>query len=304
MPLLLRRGLEADRLSFTPAEGELIYVTDTKLVYIGDGVTAGGNLLAGGGEPPPPPPPTPTYQLSRSVSQVNEGDTFTITLTTTNVANGTNVPYTITGVASEDIDDASLTGSFSIVNNTDTITVITTADSSTEGPETFTITLNSITPTNAISVTINDTSLTRTYQLGSNIQSVNEGGSFTVTLTTTNVPNGTLVPYNIIGITSSDIGGAALTGNFTVNSNTATLTVNTTADSLTEGNETFTIRLTGIAPLVFTSVTIVDTSINPPPPEGDVDGGAPDTVNFTSVVEGGAPSTTEFDDTVDGGVLA
>lgn len=303
MPLLLRRGLEADRLSFTPAEGELIYVTDTKLVYIGDGVTAGGNLLAGSSEPPPPPP-TPTYQLSRSVAQVNEGDTFTITLTTTNVANGTNIPYTITGVTSEDIDEASLSGFFSIVNNTDTITVTTTADSSTEGPETFTLTLNSITPTTTISVTINDTSLTRTYQLGTNVQSVNEGGSFTVTLTTTNVPNGTLVPYNIIGITSSDIGGAALTGNFTVNSNTASLIVNTTADSLTEGNETFTIRLTGISPLVFTSVTIVDTSISPPPPEGDIDGGGPDTTNFTSVVEGGSPSTTVFDDTVDGGVLA
>jgi hypothetical protein len=304
MPLLLRRGLEADRLSFTPAEGELIYVTDTKLVYIGDGVTAGGNLLAGGGEEPPPPPPTPTYELSRSIAQVDEGDTFTITLTTTNVVNGTNIPYTITGVSEEDIDNASLTGFFSIVNNTDSITVTTTEDSSTEGPETFTITLNGITPTNAISVTINDTSLTRTYQLDTNVQSVNEGDSFTVTLTTANVPNGTLVPYNIIGISSSDISGASLTGNFTVNSNTATLIVNTTEDSLTEGNETFTIRLTGISPLVFTSVTIVDTSITPPPPEGDVDGGAPDTVDFTSVVDGGTPSTTEFDDTVDGGVLA
>lgn len=304
MPLLLRRGLEADRLSFIPAEGELIYVTDTKLVYIGDGVTAGGNLLAGDGESPPPPPPAATYQLSRSIAQVNEGDTFTITITTTNVANGTNVPYTITGVTTEDIDNANLTGFFSIVDNTDTITVITTEDNSTEGPETFTLTLNSITPNTAISVTINDTSLTRTYQLDSNIQSVDEGGSFTITLTTTNITNGTVIPYNIIGVTSSDIGGASLTGNFTVNSNTATLIVNTTADSLTEGNETFTIRLTGIAPLVSTSVTIVDTSITPTPPDGDIDGGSPDTVNFTSVVEGGNPSTTEFDDTVDGGVLA
>jgi hypothetical protein len=301
MALLLRRGLEADRLNFTPAEGELIYVTDTKLVYIGDGVTPGGNLLAGSGEPPAP---VATYTLSRSVSEIDEGGTFIITLTTTNVANGTNIPYTITGVSSEDIDNASLTGFFTINNNSDSITVVTSSDLTTEGPETFLLTLDSITPTKSISVTINDTSLSRTYQLTRSVTSVNEGESFTITLTTTNVANGSLVPYNIIGITSSDIGGAALTGNFTVNSNTASLVVNTTADSLTEGNETFTIRLTGIAPLVSTTVTIVDTSITPPPPEGDVDGGSPDTTSFTSVVEGGAPSTTEFDDTVDGGVLA
>ena len=38
----LKRGLEADRLSLTPAPGEPLYVTDTKKFYIGDGVTPGG----------------------------------------------------------------------------------------------------------------------------------------------------------------------------------------------------------------------------------------------------------------------
>ena len=42
MALRLRRGLDADRTSFTPESGELIYVTDTKKLYVGDGVTAGG----------------------------------------------------------------------------------------------------------------------------------------------------------------------------------------------------------------------------------------------------------------------
>jgi hypothetical protein len=42
MALQLRRGLEADRGGITPAEGELIYVTDTGKVYVGDGSTAGG----------------------------------------------------------------------------------------------------------------------------------------------------------------------------------------------------------------------------------------------------------------------
>jgi hypothetical protein len=38
-------GLEADRLSITPLLGEPIYTTDTKLMYIGDGVTPGGVRL-------------------------------------------------------------------------------------------------------------------------------------------------------------------------------------------------------------------------------------------------------------------
>ncbi len=47
MALRLRQGLSSDRTSITPASGELIYTTDTKYVYVGDGVTAGGNLISG-----------------------------------------------------------------------------------------------------------------------------------------------------------------------------------------------------------------------------------------------------------------
>lgn len=48
MALQIRRGLEADRLTITPSTGELIYTTDSKLVYVGDGATAGGTLVTGG----------------------------------------------------------------------------------------------------------------------------------------------------------------------------------------------------------------------------------------------------------------
>ncbi len=42
----LKRGLESNRSGVTPALGEPIYTTDERKLYIGDGVTAGGNLLA------------------------------------------------------------------------------------------------------------------------------------------------------------------------------------------------------------------------------------------------------------------
>ena len=50
MPLRLRRGTNAERLTFTPAQGELIYVTDTKRLWVGDGLTVGGiDIVASGG---------------------------------------------------------------------------------------------------------------------------------------------------------------------------------------------------------------------------------------------------------------
>jgi hypothetical protein len=42
MALKIRRGTNAQRLLITPAEGELIYTTDTKKLFTGDGVTVGG----------------------------------------------------------------------------------------------------------------------------------------------------------------------------------------------------------------------------------------------------------------------
>lgn len=42
MALRLRRGTNAERLTITPEIGELIYTTDTKKVFVGDGTTEGG----------------------------------------------------------------------------------------------------------------------------------------------------------------------------------------------------------------------------------------------------------------------
>lgn len=47
MSLKIRRGTNTERLQITPAEGELIYTTDTKNLYIGDGTTVGGTLTNG-----------------------------------------------------------------------------------------------------------------------------------------------------------------------------------------------------------------------------------------------------------------
>ena len=43
----IRRGVEAQRASITPDVGELLFTTDNKQLFIGDGATAGGLLVGG-----------------------------------------------------------------------------------------------------------------------------------------------------------------------------------------------------------------------------------------------------------------
>jgi len=43
----IRRGVEAQRASITPDAGELLFTTDNKQVFIGDGATAGGLMVGG-----------------------------------------------------------------------------------------------------------------------------------------------------------------------------------------------------------------------------------------------------------------
>tara|TARA_Y100000385_G_C13074018_1_gene630491 strand:+ start:310 stop:2070 length:1761 start_codon:yes stop_codon:yes gene_type:complete len=47
MPLKIRRGTNALRQTIVPEQGELIYTTDTKKLYIGDGINAGGFPVTG-----------------------------------------------------------------------------------------------------------------------------------------------------------------------------------------------------------------------------------------------------------------
>ena len=199
---------------------------------------------------------TVSYSLARSSSTVNEGNSVTITLTTTGIANGTSVPYTITGtgITASDFGLASLTGNFTVNSNTASVTLTPRIDLTTEGPETFTLTLDG--PANSISVTITETSQ---YSL-SGPTTVNEGSSATITLTTVNVPNGNVVQYTITGsgITTSDLGISSLTDSFTVSSNTASVTFNIAADVTVEGNETFTLTLDGLG--ASKSILIYDTS--------------------------------------------
>lgn len=102
-----------------------------------------------------------------------------------------------------------------------------------------------------------------TYQLVTDVTSVNEGSTVNVTLITTNVPDGT--PFNFTmsgaGITTSDFVSGSLTGTFVVTNNVATIPLVVAADLTTEGPEVVTLALDNGG--AFVNFTINDTSTTP-----------------------------------------
>jgi uncharacterized delta-60 repeat protein len=77
---------------------------------------------------------TPTYSVSAADSSVTEGDSLQFTVTTTNVANGTTLYWTVS--RPEDFSVSS--GSFTVNSNSATFSVTPTYDLNDEGSETFT----------------------------------------------------------------------------------------------------------------------------------------------------------------------
>ena len=187
----------------------------------------------------------PTYSLSAASASVNEGSTAVFNLTTTNVAVGTEVSYTISGISSSDLTLGTLTGKVSVgVGGTASIGIPIASDGATEGQESISISAQGATA----SIVINDTSkgsAAPTYTLTPATLSVNEGQLAQVYVSTINVAAGTSLQFGIsgVGITQGDL-IEGLSRFATVDSTgKAVININTVADQLTEGPETIYITL-------------------------------------------------------------
>jgi hypothetical protein len=210
----------------------------------------------------------PTYTLTPAVNNINEGSSLTFTVGGSNITNGTYY-WTINNTTTVTADFGTNSGSFTVTSNSGSFTVTPTADVTTEGSETFTVSMRSTSISGTVlatssSVTVNDTSLTApTYTLTPAANNVNEGSSLTFTVGGTNIINGT---YYWTVTNSGDFGTSS--GSFTITSNSGTFAVTPTADTTTEGSETFTasIRSGSVGGTVLqtsSSVTINDTSLTP-----------------------------------------
>ena len=80
--ILLKRGNEAQR-TFTPSNGEPVWVTDTKKLYIGDGSTVGGIEISDSGFPTITDDTTTNSDFYLAMSDVSTGNFDTATVTST-----------------------------------------------------------------------------------------------------------------------------------------------------------------------------------------------------------------------------
>ena len=215
------------------------------------------------------------------------------------VVNAVNVPYPITlywdtetvggNVTAADFDDNTLSGSITIsaayTQAERTINRTLLADNFTEGNESFRLrlytdaSLTSFVDSTGV-ITIIDNSVgvtpapTPTYSITSSTSTISEGGAAsTYTVSTANVPNGTLYWTTTgSGITAGDFTDGTLSGTVTITSGTGTFTRTATADAVTEGSQVFDIQLrTGSTSgtVVLTAgngaaTYISDTSLTPP----------------------------------------
>lgn len=229
----------------------------------------------------------PSYSVTGNTA-AEGGGAVTFTTTTANVADGTTLYWTIDG-ASADVTPYS--GSFTINSNTGSFSTSAIADLTTEGTEYYTVnvrtgsTTGTIVASSTLTITDNSTTPSPTYSLN-NVTS-NEGVNATFTITTTNVPNGTVVNW-FTNATTSDV--STTSGQATINSNTATFSVPIINDSLTEGTEQYTVYVydaSWVNLLASSTLTINDTSTTPASPTYSVanastNEGASATVNVTT----------------------
>jgi hypothetical protein len=107
--------------------------------------------------------PPATYSVASAVGNINEGNNLTINATTTNVADGTTLYWTINHVTTSDADFSAVSGSFTITSGAGSFIVTPTPDAITEGPETFTVSIRTVSVSGTVvattgSTTVNDTS--------------------------------------------------------------------------------------------------------------------------------------------------
>ena len=159
------------------------------------------------------PPVTTSITITRNGSVITSAqERNTVLFTYQNTIDGTGTKtYTITGISPSDVTSGNLTGTFSLTDYRGSVSLTLTADYDfTEGTEVLTFTVDQA------SASLNIVDLPSSFYLSSS--SVVAGVPVLVTLIVNNLPQGTLVPYTITGVSQFQI-NVPLQGNFVIDDN-------------------------------------------------------------------------------------
>jgi len=240
---------------------------------------------------------SPTYAFGTYATSVNEGSSITVNVVTANLASGSTLYWTVLNGTTTNARFSSVSGSF-VVDGTGrgSFSVAAITNNTTDGITTFQVQLRTDSITGTVkattnAITINDTSQSpSTYTFTVTPTSVNEGSAATFTVNATNVVDGTVLWWSVDYNNSSSSADFDFSTSFVViSSNYGSFQVFVTADNLTEGAETFKVKVytdSARTNLVATSaaVAINDTSTTNP--------GTPTTsfITVPSSIDEGNPS--------------
>ena len=222
----------------------------------------------------------PSFSISTSAISLAEGVELTTIVDTANVAKGTQVFWTLSGagITSQDFSAGTVIGSATIGSDGQfKLSHVVALDQRTEGTETLAINLYGdaalSTLLTSASVTIVDTSRApglETYLLTPSASTVTEGDRLAFKVATSNVPDGTILYYQIRGrnVDNTDFSAGNTFGQVMIKAGQATFAQTLNKDFKTEGDEVLLVRLFsdkpgGIAIGSQVQVTVTDTSSAP-----------------------------------------
>ena len=194
-----------------------------------------------------------TCSIAESATTITEGASITYTVTTSGLDDGTVISFQ----SSNTTDVSPSSGTITINNNTATFTVTAIEDAFVEGDETFTV---DVKYSNNVLATSNTATIqnTTSYSFTTSASTINENDEVTFTINTTGIPDGTTLNY-VASLGAIDVSPAG--GYFTINNNTASITIKALQDLRVDGGENFTLDIKSGSTTVATTaaVSITDT---------------------------------------------
>ncbi len=197
---------------------------------------------------------TTSFAISSDTTLPAEGDTITLTVTTTGVPDGTQLYFKTVGVAGTEAaaDVTPNKGFFTITNNTGTFTISSIQEYDIENSESLEVQVRTgwfdgpvVATTNTITLTDKAFSISVIPDTTVILESTSTTNStLNVNITSVDVLDGSIFNAVLVGpnITAKDFGGT-ITYPFTINNNASSFVIPIERDVRTEGPETFVIEV-------------------------------------------------------------
>jgi len=207
--ILLRRGPTTDRVAFVPLDGEIIYDSNQKKIFIGDGSTYGGNAV--GTAPGSMSDSFTNIVVAGQSNVVADSSTDTLTLVaSTGIAITTNATTDTITIASTVVDTNTTYGISAETVTGGANLRLTGSDSSTDNVKLTSGTGITVSRTSADEITITNASTGTTYSISA--ETVTGGANLRLTGSDSSTDNVKVAGAGTVTVTRPDANTITITG--------------------------------------------------------------------------------------------